>query len=167
MALMSAKLKARRPLMRVSVLAGPRARRLMNACTVTAVRVVFGNRVTDEGRQLTQTFDRGVGALFLQDFRRVNGDRQGRFRFRGRDIRTRHDDSLGGRFGCRGLNWRVRRSGTRTWRRVLRVRASRLGKELRRRLREPSGGILTCAVRFLSLVSPLVWLGLAVRISDV
>ncbi len=76
----------------------PESAQVDERLSVTAVRVVFRDGVTDEGRQLAQTFNRGVGALFLQDFRGVNGDRQGRFRFRGRDIRSRDDDSLGGGF---------------------------------------------------------------------
>ncbi len=76
---------------------------------VTAVRIIFRGCVSDEGRQLTQTFDRGIRTLLLQDFRGVNGDRQSRFRFRRRNVRTSHDDSLGGGF-CR-------------WRRCLRVGA--------------------------------------------
>ena len=102
MALMSVKLNVRRPLTRISVLTDPMARRLMVAVPEAAVRIVFRLSVSDEGRQLAQTFDRGIGALLLQDFGRINGYRQRRFRFGGGNVRTGHDDSLGCCFGGRG-----------------------------------------------------------------
>ena len=53
---------------------------------VTAVRIVFCGSVTDERRQLAQSFHRRIGALLAQDFRRVNRHRQGRFGFRSRNV---------------------------------------------------------------------------------
>ena len=68
---------------------------------VATVRIIFRRRITDKGRQLAQTFDRGIGALLLQDFGGIDRDRQRRFRLRSRDVGTGHDDALGYRFGPR------------------------------------------------------------------
>ena len=117
----------------------------MTGRTVTAVGVVFRRGISDEGRQLTQTFSRGVGARFLQDCRSVNGHRQRRFRLRRRDVRTGHDNALGRGFaaggGREGRVWHASGSGSPS---LLRERAR--GDEERNSdadYESSSGGILT------------------------